>query len=140
MSEVRIPGMNEAMDQGPQVLSGANSRTPKTLAAQDREPNLHLIEPRAVGGQPVEGDLGTLGSAPVQDGLFLMITRIIHNQMPAALGVAGAQGPQEVAKLQIGMALIALGEDFPRPDIKGGKEINGAMAEILKLLAFDQTW
>ena len=28
-----------------------------------------------MGGQPVEGDLGTLGGAPVQDGLFLMIAR-----------------------------------------------------------------
>jgi hypothetical protein len=38
------------------------------------------------------------------------------------------------------MAPIALGEDFPRADVKGGKEINGAMANILKLLALDQAW
>src|ERR687892_1358443 len=43
-----------------------------------------------------------------------------------------------MAKLQIGMALIALREDFSGPHIKSGKEIDGTMADIRKLLAFDQ--
>src|SRR5262245_9582085 len=69
---------------------------------------------------------------------FLMIARIVHNQMPTAIGVTGAQCAQEVANLQIGMPLVALGEDLPGPHIKGGKEIDRAMADILKFLAFDQ--
>src|SRR5262245_4542523 len=91
-----------------------------------------------MGGQPVESDLGPLRGAPVQHGLFLMIACVIDNQMPATVGVPGAEGAQEVTKLQIGMALIALREDLPGADIKGSKEIDGTMADILKLLAFDQ--
>jgi hypothetical protein len=43
-----------------------------------------------------------------------------------------------MANLQIRMPSVALRKDFPRPHIKGGEEIDGAMADILKLLAFDQ--
>src|SRR5215210_7765401 len=138
MSKVGVPGRNEAMDEGTQSLGGADTRAAQAFATQDREPNLDLVEPRAMSRQPVEGNLGPLGRAPVQHGLFLMIAGVVHNQMPTAIGVASPQGPQEMAKLQVGMPLIALGKDFPRPDIKGSKEIDGPMADILKLLAFDQ--
>ena len=124
MSKVGIPGFDEAMNEVPQILSGADTGPAQAFAAQDRKPDLYLIEPRAMGRQPVERDLGTLGGTPVQHGLFPMITRVIHNQMPATVGVAHTQGVQEVAKLQIGMALIALSKDFPRPDIKGGKAVS----------------
>src|SRR4051812_9595605 len=86
----------------------------------------------------MEGDLGPLGGAPVQHGLFLMIACIVDNQMPRTLGIAGAEGAQEVTKLQISMALVALREDLPGADIKGGKEIDCAVAKVLKLLALDQ--
>src|SRR5262245_30824948 len=112
MSEVRIPGMNEAMNEATQVLRGANASAPQALATQNREPDLYLIEPRAMSGQPVERDRGALGGAPVQHGLFLMIARVVHNQMPATVGVADAQRPQEVAKLPVRMPLIALREDL----------------------------
>jgi len=137
MGKVGIPRLNEAMNEVAQVLSGADTGATQTLATQDREPDLDLVEPRAMGGQPVESDLGALGGAPVQHGLLLMKAGVVYNQMPATVGVAGAQGAQEVAKLQIGMALIALGEDLPRADLKGGKESDSAVADILKLLAFD---
>jgi hypothetical protein len=91
-------------------------------------------------GQPVERDLWALRSTPIQDCLLFMKTCIVDNQMPAAVGVARPQCSQEVAKLQVGRALIALREDVPGPDIKGGKEIDRAMPEILKLLALDQAW
>ena len=44
-----------------------------------------------MGRQPMEGDRGALGGAPVQHGLFFMIARIVPNQMPAGVGVATAQ-------------------------------------------------
>src|SRR6188474_3260349 len=140
MSEVGIPGANEAVNEVPQVLGRADTGATQTFAAQDREPDLHLVEPRAMSGQPVESDLGALGGAPVQDGLFLMITGVVHNQMPAPVRVAGAQRSQEVAELQVGMARIALREDLPGAHLKSGKKIDGPMAEILKLLTFDQPW
>ena len=130
-----VPSLNEAMKEGTQGLGRADTRTAQAFAAQDREPNLDLVEPRTMGGQPVEGDLGPLGGAPVHHGLLFMIARIVHNQMPAAVGVAGAQRPQEVTKLQVRMSLIALREDLASADLKGGKEIDRAMAEVLKLLA-----
>src|SRR5215510_13333085 len=133
-----VPGLNEAMDEVPQVLSRADTGAAQALATQDREPDLHLIEPRAMSGQPVEGDCGPLSRTPVQHRLFLMIAGVVHNQMPATVRGAGAQRTQEVTKLPIGMTLIALREDLPSPHVKGGKEIDGAMAEILKLLTFDQ--
>jgi hypothetical protein len=86
----------------------------------------------------VQSELGTLGGAPVQDGLFLMIACIVDNQMPATVGGAGTEGTQEVTTLQVGMPLIALGQDGPRPDLTGGAESDGAMADLLKLLVFDQ--
>ena len=133
-----VPGVDEAMEQVAQVLGGPDTGAAQALATHDRKPNLDLVEPRAMGGQPMKSDRGTLGRTPVQHRLFLMIAGIVHNQMPATVGVADAEGVQEVAKLQIGMALIALREDFPRTDIKGGKEIDDPMAEILKLLALHQ--
>src|ERR1700704_514927 len=133
--KVGVPGLNEAMDQIPQVLSGADTGAAQALAAEDREPNLHLIEPRAMRGQPVEDDRGTLGGTPVQHGLLLMIAGVVHNQMPAAVRVASPQGVQEVPEFQIGVALIALRKDFPRADIKGGKEVHHSMPNVLKLLA-----
>ena len=45
MGKVRIPGLNEAMDQGPQVVGRADTRPTQAFAAQNREPNLDLIEP-----------------------------------------------------------------------------------------------
>ena len=133
-----IPGVNEAMDQVTQVRSGADTGAAQALATQDREPDLDLVEPRAMGGQPVERDLRALGGAPVPHGLFLMKARIVHNQMPATVGVAGPQRAQEVAKLPVGMALIALREHFPGVHIKSGKEVDGPMTAIFKLLALDQ--
>src|SRR5690242_16395892 len=118
MSKVRIPRLNEAMNEVAQVLSRAHTGTAQAFAAQDREPDLDLIEPRAMGGQPMERDLGTLGSTPVQHFLFLMKAGVVHDQMPAAVGVTAAQGSQEMAKLPIGMALIALGKDVSRQHIK----------------------
>ena len=140
MSKVGVPRFDEPMNEVAQGLGGPDTGAAQALAAQDREPDLDLVEPRAMGRQPVEGDLGALRRAPVQHGLLLMKASVVHNQMPAAMGVAGTQGAQEVAKLQIGMALIALGKDFPRPHIKGGKESDSAMADILKLLTFNQPW
>src|SRR5262245_24474980 len=105
MSEVRIPRLDEAMNERAQVAGRADTGTAQTLAAQDREPDLDLIEPRAMRGQPVKRDLWALRGAPVQDFLLFMKTGIVDNQMPAAVGVAGPQRPQEVAKLHIGMAL-----------------------------------
>ena len=69
-----------------------------------------------------------------------MIASVVDNQMPATVGVAGAERAQEVAKLQVRMPLIALREDRAGSDLKGGKEIDSAMPDILKLLAFDQAW
>ena len=132
-----VPRFDEALNEVPQILRGADTGPAQALATQDREPNLHLIEPRAMSGQPVQGDLGALGGTPVQHRLFLMIAGVVDNQRPATVGVTGAERAQEVAKLQIGMALIALGKDFPRPNIKGRKEIDGALANLLKRLAFD---
>ena len=86
----------------------------------------------------MESNLGPLGGAPVQHGRFLMLAGGVHKQGPATVGGAGAQRAQEVTKLPIGMALIALGEDLSGADIKGGKEIDGAMADRLTLWACDQ--
>jgi hypothetical protein len=138
MSKMGGPGVGEAMDEVPQVWGGTDTGAAQALAIQEREPDLDLIEPRAMSGQPMARNLGPLGSAPLQDGLFLMIPRVVHNQMPATVWVAGAQRPPEVAELQIGMALITPCEAFPSADLKGGKEIDGARAEILNLLAFEQ--
>ena len=138
MSKVGVPGGAEAMNEVPQGLGGGDIGPAQALAAQDRAPNLHLIEPRALGRQPVKRNLRAVGGAPVQHGLFLMIAGIIHNQRPATVGVAGAQRTQEVTKLQIGMALRAVREDLPGSYSKSSKEIEGARAEILKLLALDQ--
>src|SRR3954462_4654222 len=98
MSKVSVPGVNEAMDQGSQVVGGADTGAAQAFAAHDREPDLDLVEPRTMGGQPMEGDGGALGGAPVQDCLLLMIARIVHNQMPTAIGVASTQGTQEMAE------------------------------------------
>src|SRR4051794_5899173 len=114
MRKVGIPGLNEAMDEGPQVQGRADTGPAQALATEDREPDLHLIEPRTMRGQPVEGDLRALGRAPVQHGLLFMIAGVVPNQMPAAVKVASPQGAQEVAKFQIGMALVTLGKDCPR--------------------------
>ena len=73
-----------------------------------------LVEPRAVGWQPGEGDLRALGRAPVPHGLRLLVAGSVHTQVPVRVGVTSAPGAQEVAKLQVGMALLALGEDCPR--------------------------
>src|SRR5205814_9985925 len=63
---------------------------------------------------------------------------VVEYQMTATVGVAGTEGAQEVTKLQISMPLVALREDLPCADIKGGKEVDRAMADILKLRAFNQ--
>jgi hypothetical protein len=65
-----------------------------------------------------------------------MKARIVDNQMPATVGIAAAQCAQEVAKLQVGMALIALREHFAGAHIKGGKEIDSPMTDILSRLKF----
>ena len=44
MGKVRIPGRNEALDRGPQGVGRADTRPVLPFAAQDREPNLDLIE------------------------------------------------------------------------------------------------
>ena len=87
----------------------------------------------------MESDRGTVGGAAVQDGLFRMIARVVDNQLPATVGVAGAQGTQDVTKLQVRRARIARGKDCSRPTLQGGKEIDGARAAIRNLLAFDQS-
>ena len=83
-----VPRLNEAMNESPQVMGRADTRTAQAFATQDREPNLDLVEPRAMGRQPGEGDRGPVGGAPVQHGLCFMIARIVHNQMP---GVSGSR-------------------------------------------------
>ena len=45
MGKVRIPGRNEALDRGPQGVGRADTRPVLPFAAQNREPNLDLIEP-----------------------------------------------------------------------------------------------
>lgn len=62
----------------------------QTLATHDREPDLHLIEPRTMRRPLVGRDLGPLRGAPVLHRLFLMKARIVDNQMPATVGVAAA--------------------------------------------------
>jgi len=57
MSKGSIPRLNEALNEGAQVLGGADTGAAQALAAQEREPDLDLIEPRAMGGQP-EGNRG----------------------------------------------------------------------------------
>src|ERR671938_633401 len=110
MSKVGVPGWDKAMNEVAQVWGGANTGAAQAFAAHDRAPDLHLVEPRARGGQPGESNLGTLGDTPVQHGLVLMIARVVHHQLPATVGGAGAQRAQEVTKLQISMALVALRE------------------------------
>jgi len=44
MGKVRIPGRNEALDRGPQGVGRADTGPAPAFAAQDREPNLDLIE------------------------------------------------------------------------------------------------
>ena len=71
VSKMGVPGLNKAMNEVPQVLGGADTGPTQALAAQNREPNLPLVEPRAVGRQPVESHLGPLGGTPVQTACFL---------------------------------------------------------------------
>ena len=133
-----MPGFDKARNKVPQIVGGVDTGAAPALATQGRAPELPLGEPRARGGHPVEGDCGPLGRTPVQDRVFLMLAGVVHNQMPTTVGGADAPRAQELTTLQIGRASRALGEDFPGADRKGGKEGEGAMANILKLLAFDQ--
>ena len=133
-----VPGRKETRDEVPQVLRRADPGPAPALPAQDREPNLHLVEPRAVGWQPGEGDLRALGRAPVPHGLRLLVAGSVHTQVPVRVGVTSAPGAQEVAKLQVGMALLALGKDCPRAPVQGGKESDRTVAHICKFLALNQ--
>jgi len=65
MSKVRIPGVDKAMNEGSQILGGADTSPAQALTTQDREPHLDLVEPRAMGGQPVESNLRALSGAPI---------------------------------------------------------------------------
>ena len=138
--KVGVPGLKEALNEVPQVWGGADTGAAQALATQEREPHLPLLEPRARGGQPVEGNLGPLGSAAVPPGWCLMRARVLHTQRPAPVGVAGAERAPEVTKLQLSRALGALRKDLPRADLTGGKELAGALATRRKFLAFAQAW
>jgi hypothetical protein len=137
---VGVPRLKEALKAGTQGLGRADTRTAQALAAQERAPNRDLVEPRPLGRYPGESDRGPLGGTPVPHGVLLMRARLVHTQRPAAVGVAGTARAQEVPQFQVGMALRALREDFARADLKSGQELDGARAELLTLLPFDEAW
>src|SRR5437879_7134874 len=80
--------------------------TPDLLRRQFREPALHEVQPRAIGGCEVHVKPGTLGE-PRPDERCFVRSVIVHDEVDVPIGwYAGVDAVQELAELDRPMAAI----------------------------------
>ncbi len=118
---VGVPFGRVAFDALDELRHLAERIAPNRLAGKDIEPDLHLIEPRSIGGGVVNVKSGT----PCQPSLDLgMLMRgvVVDDEMNIEVsGDVGLDGAQELKELLVTMTGLALGHHFPGGYVQGGK-------------------
>ncbi len=118
---VGVPFGRVAFDALDELRHLAERIAPNRLAGKDIEPDLHLIEPRSIGGGVVNVKSGTPCQPSLDLGL-LMRGVVVDDEMNIEVsGDVGLDGAQELKELLVTMTGLALGHHFPGGYVQGGK-------------------
>jgi len=149
---------------GFKVLSGTEVTTFQKATRQDTQPQLHLVEPRAMFGGEVEhmlmawiaeegpslhasaqvlghqGHLAPLGHQTAQVEAPVGIEIIHHPVVPVHLGQLGDHMAQMGDKISAGARLAQVPQDLTRGHHKGGNQCPCPMTDVLVLAFFRFAW
>lgn len=103
----------------------------------DVEPDLHLIEPRRVGGCEVNV-VARVGREPAFDLVMFVGAVIVDDEMDIEIGRdIVLDVPEELEKFLMAMMPFALAQDLARYDVQGSEKSGGAVSEVVVRDAFD---
>jgi hypothetical protein len=126
--------VHDALDEGANRLKRAAS---DRLPSNQPEPDLHLIEPRAVGRREMHVVARPLGQ-PRADLGMLVGGVVVHDQVDLQpRGNLGVEMPKECEKLLVPVPALALREDVAPVHIERREERGGAVAEVVVRDALD---
>ena len=124
-----VVGGDESVDSLAQLLGRGEAGALEGTAAQDREPDLDLIEPARVGRREVEVHVGVTLEPAVA--LGFMGREIVENDVDLAIRIRGDEPVHEGEELAAPSARGVPGNDCATGNVEGGEERCRAMPLVL---------
>ena len=120
-----IPSSSERIDGLADLWDGGGTQSSQSLAAQDAEPYLDLVEPRGMGGRVMEIDARVAGKPPVMFGL--VGAKVVEDDMQVLIRVTRDHPVHEVQELAAPPAAVVTHMGKPRRHLQGSEEGGRAM-------------
>src|SRR4029077_188934 len=93
----RVVAVDESIDVIPELLDIGEGSAGQGVALENREPDLDLVEPGAVGRGEVEADIGMAGQPAIT--LGFVGREFVENKVFFLAGMVGDDAVHEVEKL-----------------------------------------
>ena len=122
-------GGNEVVDRLTQLLGTGETGGGEGLAAEEAEPDLHLIEPGGVGGDVM--DVHVAMSLPPAVMFGRMGVEIIEDDMDLPAGIGGHDAVHKIEELHPAATPVMAGLDQSRGLLQSGKQGGRAMPLIV---------
>jgi len=123
--------LDEVVYFGDEVFDASKAASADCLLGNKSEPAFDLVEPGRIGWRVMDVEAGPLCEPESYLGM-LVGGIVVDDQMNVEmLGHDLIDALEELQKLLVTMACLALSEDGPGRDIQGGKQSRGAMANVV---------
>src|SRR6266498_5386961 len=133
---VLIVCSNEVVNVMPQLLGAGETGGGERLAAENAEPDLHLIEPGGMRGRVMEVDVGMPLQPAVAFGL--MGIEVVEDDMDLPVGIGGHDAVHKIEKFHSAAALIVARFDQPSGYLQGGEQGGRAVSLVVVLKASER--
>ena len=125
------------VDSGDEVFDAPETASANRLLGDESEPAFDLIEPGRVGGSVVDLEAWPL-CQPESHFCMLVGGVVVYDQMNIkSLRHGLIDALEELKKLLMTVACLALRQDSAGGDVEGGKQGGGAMANVVVGDSFD---
>ena len=126
---VDIVVFDEGIDVLSQLLDGGEGRTLEGFSFEDREPNLHLIEPGGCSRLEVEMHV----RMPLEPALILRFVgvEIVDDDVKCRLRIAGNNLVHKVEELDAAAAFLVSGHHLACSHFEGREQRRGSVARVV---------
>ena len=128
---------DEVIDVVPELVDVGEAGLGERTTLQDREPDLDLVEPGAVGRGEVKANVRVADAPSLA--LGLMGREIVEDDMDLLARIGGDDAVHEVEELDAPAALVMAGGDLAGEDVESGEQGRGAVALVVVAVAAERS-
>lgn len=126
---VLVIGGNKGVDMMAQLLGAGEAGRGERLGTENAEPDLHLIEPRGVGGDVMEANVFMALEPTVV--LGLVGVEVVQDDVDLPEGIGGHDAVHEIKELHPAAAPVVAGRDQSGGHFQGGEQGGGPVPFVV---------